>query len=295
MKNMQIGFQLFHLYEGVLNRLDSPNTLEKILRLLVEKIMQLGVIFVSSRKKLKFPERTLGSSWWVWRWRFEFISGLLEYPSTVWCKQIVKPGMVAIDVGAHIGYYTRILSKLVGVQGRVIAFEPSPENFPVLSQNITSLSYKNIELYDYAVDDKNAIGQLHISPGHSNHSLIAGYTEEQGIVNVKTVTLDAFLADRNIREVDFIKIDVEGNEPHVLAGMKNTLKSSGNVVVLIEYNPTALRCGGWEPEKLILKLKETGLIVSLILPDGSLTEDVFQSGENTVNLLCRMPTRKRNL
>lgn len=283
---------LYRLYEWTIEKLDSSQPLIKILRVLAENIMKFSAKAVSSQKKIQFPMRALGSSWWIWRWRFDFVFGLLEFPSMYWCKRVVKPGMVAVDVGAHIGYYTRLLSKLVGENGKVIAFEPSPENFPVLTQNMYSLPFRNTELYEYAVDDRNAVGQLHISPGHSNHSLIEGYTDEQGIVSVKTVTLDAFLEEKGVKQIDFIKIDVEGNEPHVLAGMRNIVRSSANLVVLIEYNPPALRSGRWEPEKLVFELKEMGFTVFLILADGSLAEDIFQCGENTVNLLCKKTSGK---
>lgn len=293
MNKMNSSSRSYSLYEKIIHKIDSPTSKMGNLRFLAERIMRLAVTWTAWRRKLAFPARTLGSSWWIWRWRFEFVFGLLEYPSIQWCRHTVRRGMVVVDVGAHIGYYTQILSDLVGSSGKVFAFEPSPENFPVLSQNIVSLRHRNVEVYDFAVDDKDATGQLHVSPGHSNHSLVAGYTPEQGVVDVKTITLDTFLAERNVREVNFIKIDVEGNEPHVVAGMKNTVKKSPDLTILIEYNPPALRCGGIEPTDLVRQLQELDLFIEVILPDGSLSTDLFQEGDDTVNFLCKKKSQTR--
>src|SRR3989344_1154319 len=70
-----------------------------------------------------------------WREKIAMLGGSYERETGVLLREIVKPGMTVVDIGAHIGYFTRLLSKAVGPGGRVFAFEPEPENFSLLYLN----------------------------------------------------------------------------------------------------------------------------------------------------------------
>ena len=59
-------------------------------------------------------------------------------------REILKPGMVVLDIGANIGYHTLISSKLVGNTGKIYSFEPEPHNFKLLLKNIEINEFKNI-------------------------------------------------------------------------------------------------------------------------------------------------------
>jgi FkbM family methyltransferase len=189
-------------------------------------------------------------------------------------------------VGAHLGFYTRIFSDLVGKKGRVVAFEPCPENLPVLQYNLSRRRYKNVQIVNKAVSSHNGQATLFVAPGHSMHSLNAGYTEEQGRINVETVSLDNFLADLQIARVGFIKIDVEGAEPMVLAGMRQLAASSPDLALLVEYNPVAMRAGGFDPKHMLTLLSELGFDYRCILEDGSLV-NLDPASDRVVNLACR--------
>src|SRR5690606_29553624 len=85
--------------------------------------------------------------------------------------RLIKSGMTVLDIGAHVGYYTRRASDMVGKNGRVIAFEPNPNNHAMLKtnvgqrQNVTLLQVAlaeeegTAELYDYLM--MSASGSLH--------------------------------------------------------------------------------------------------------------------------------------
>ena len=60
-----------------------------------------------------------------------------EWESLVWVRRLVRPGMTVLDLGAHIGYYTRIFSRWSVPSGTVLAFEPNPENLEVLRRNLS--------------------------------------------------------------------------------------------------------------------------------------------------------------
>jgi len=141
--------------------------------------------------------------------------------------QNLKKGMVCFDVGANIGYYTLLESKMVGDEGKVIAIEPSPINFKQLQKNIQNEKAKNVELYQIAGGDQNSTIKFLLDP-HSNLSRIISNEEkvrEKGeIVDVPMKKLDSFLEASTIKTLDFIRMDVEGYEFNILEGMRNSIK-----------------------------------------------------------------------
>lgn len=272
----------------------SPQaTNENFLSKIISVLLRLKVRFLMKWQHVRFPERAIGGDQWIYGWRLNFLLGRNESESLIWCKKLIHPGMVVLDIGAHIGYYTRLFSKLVKRDGLVLAFEPCPENWPVLKYNLQRLHHKNVRIADKAVSFENGKATLFISPGHSNHSLNAGYTAMQGKVEVETIALDSFLPASGVEKVDFVKIDVEGAELLVLEGMREIIKNSPNLTMLIEYNPTALQAGGYTPSTLLEMLYSMSFRVYQILPAGNLTE-VNSSSDETINLLCIPKTKLGN-
>jgi len=253
---------------------------------LFEYFIQMAVICLKHNQSMSFPDRSTGAWWWTWRWRFEILMRWNERESVKLCRQLVKPGMTVIDVGAHIGYYTRLLSELVGSSGRVFAFEAHPDNYAVLNQNMRARKYSNVEMDNCAVSDQKGKMQLYVSPGSSNHSLLAGYTEASGIIDVESITIDSFLSEKGIQSVDFMKMDVEGAEPLVIVGMRKTICSSQWLSLLIEYNPQALRSGNIMPEKFLHDLLEMRFQVQTIPNDATMSQDMDGVKNEVVNILC---------
>jgi hypothetical protein len=114
------------------------------IRLVLENLVCYSVKIMQLTTGIKFPKRAIGGWWWTWRWRFEILTNMYDYYIVKYCQQFIKPGMVVVDVGAHIGYYTWIFSELVGPSGKVISYEPSPENFPILVHNIKKKHLHNV-------------------------------------------------------------------------------------------------------------------------------------------------------
>jgi FkbM family methyltransferase len=266
---------------------DRPSSFNRIF----ERAITGAATFLTWWHRFSFPERATGGWWWISRFRFEFLAGWLERESMVWCRELINPGMTVVDIGAHLGYYSRRFSKMVGRNGRVLAFEAHPENARILRRNLRG--YQNVEVFDACVADRDGRFTLHVSPGHSNHSLLPGYTSVESTIEVDGVSLDSFLAARGIREIGFIKSDTEGAEPLVLTGMIATLKIEPRPFLLMEYNPAAIRCGGTEPEDLPERLAQLGYDVRAISADGSLTPIPNLEGPAYCNILCR-PIRKIN-
>lgn len=247
-------------------------------KLLVKTLMTI--------KNIKFPLRRIGGDEWVYQWRLDFLTNNLETESLEVCKNILSPGMTVIDIGAHIGYYTRFFSNIVGTTGQVIAFEPCSENFPFLSYNLSPKKFQNVEIYNLAIGEKNSEGFLHISPGHSNHSLISGYTETMGEERVIVKTLDSIIIDLGIQKIDLVKIDVEGGELSVLRGMQNTIKRFPDIKILMEYNVIALQSGNITPQNLLSLISDLGLIPMRVGEGGELFQEFEIFDQNTFNILC---------
>ncbi|MBU3925958.1 FkbM family methyltransferase, partial [Patescibacteria group bacterium] len=169
-------------------------------------------------------------------------------------KKILKPGMIFVDIGANIGYFSLVSAKLVGDQGQVYAFEPDPDNFNLLEKNIKANNYKNIIAVNKAVSNKSGKARLYLEPDNlCAHSLVA--KNDNKFVEVETVILDEFLKDKKI---DVIKIDVEGFEPVVLEGMKNIIKNNDKISIITEFYPEAIKKAGYSPEKYKNDLKDLG-------------------------------------
>lgn len=137
--------------------------------------------------------------------------------------EVVHEGFVAIDVGAHHGYYALILSRLVGSSGRVIAFEPMPLNYSILAENICLNNCSNVEIVNKAVSDIS--GRLKAGLRNQSDSGTFSLLKEDRVqlLDIDATTLDDFLKYRE-GQVDFIEIDVEGAEAQVLTGALSTIK-----------------------------------------------------------------------
>lgn len=262
---------------------------------LLEWPIRLIAMILGRLRGFYFPRSAIGGWWWIWRYRFEMLVGWYEYPTTLWMRRLVRPGMVAVDIGAHIGYFSSLLSRLVGPTGKVLAFEPSPENFPLLLHNISQMGCLNVVPIQAAVSDRPGRPLLYVSPGHSNHSLVPGYTDSEGTVTVDAVSLDQYCASSAIHQVDLIKIDAEGAEPLILAGMKQLLSATPRLAMIVEVNPNALRSAGSSPQLLLALLAAHGYISRLILPDGRLLDPKGQSFDGAPNLLCLRPAEWEDL
>jgi len=141
--------------------------------------------------------------------------------------QNLKKGMVCFDIGANIGYYTLLESKIVGAEGKVIAIEPSPINFKQLQKNIQNEKVTNVELYQMAGGNQNGTIKF-LLDSHSNLSRIVLDEENpktlDETVDVPIKKLDSFIDEFSIKKLDFIRMDVEGYEFNILEGMQNSIK-----------------------------------------------------------------------
>jgi FkbM family methyltransferase len=155
-----------------------------------------------------------------------------EVGTTKLFQKLVKSGMNIIDIGAHIGYYTVLASRLVGENGKVWAFEPEPRNFSELRKNIILNQSNNVSYYRMAVGDKIKMSELYYSTKWSGEcSLVEIKQRPKDKVSVEVVTLDEALKDHH---VDIIKMDVDGGEMMVLDGARKLIEQNKNLIMFTE-------------------------------------------------------------
>ena len=130
----------------------------------------------------------------------------------------VKPGMKVLDIGAQSGFYSLLLSRLIGPAGVVFAFEPLPANYRILEENVSLNHINNVVVIREAVSNQS--GEISFEFPHEEASLVAGPILEGdslGTFRVPSISLDDF-AYQTGHHVHFIKMDVEGAETAVLQG-----------------------------------------------------------------------------
>ena len=159
--------------------------------------------------------------------------------------QFVRPGDTVFDIVAHFGFYTLLLSKLVGASGIVFAFEPNPELLPCLRRTVEV--HDNISLFETALSEKRGEIELFVPEDASMASLsnwtnsIAGKVHS---VMCDMKVLDELIDAGEIPLPNFIKCDVEGAELSVFAGAHTIFDSVNAPVVLFELNKKALESFG---------------------------------------------------
>jgi FkbM family methyltransferase len=162
-------------------------------------------------------------------------------------RRVVRPGMIVVDVGANIGVYSRFLAGLVGVTGKVIAFEPAADNFTRLWDNVAALP--QVEPVHGAVGSRTGDIVLFESDKLNVDHRAYPTTENRREVKVPCWALDDYISPD--RRVDLVKIDVQGFELSVLRGAARVLKANADIVVLLEFWPHGLRAAGDTPMALV--------------------------------------------
>jgi FkbM family methyltransferase len=166
---------------------------------------------------------------------------------------MVSPGDWVLDVGANVGHYTLELSKLVGAQGRVIAFEPVPEAFEVLVANSRLAPHRNITLINAATSDTTRASGM-VIPRYEDTGLdnlyLAHLSDGGAGLQVLCVTIDSLALPVPIR---FAKVDTEGHELATLRGMERLLRRDRPALVVEDNDREVyafLAALGYQPEKV---------------------------------------------
>jgi FkbM family methyltransferase len=174
-----------------------------------------------------------------------------------------------LDVGGHIGVYTLLMAELTGVGGSVHAFEPYAPNVEVLRQNVDRNGLaQRVTLVQAAVDSEDGGSvDLFAGDGTSEASLYEA-DSRPARWEVPRVSLDAYLRRVGVRQVHFIKMDVEGAEEQALRGGESMLRESSPDILLEVH--------GYGGVGAVRFLEELGYAVALLSGDPT-TSDALEN------------------
>ena len=216
-----------------------------------------------------------------------------EQMTTALLKEITKEGMVAIDIGANIGYFSVLLSKLVGDTGKVISIEPEGNNLKGLYKNIRLNNCNNVLVLEKAIGNRTGLVDFYVSKDESGeHSLFPD--EKRNKIVVYMDKLDNLIESK----VDIIKTDTEGNEPDVLRGAERIIRSNQDIKLIVEMSYEALHKLNNSPDDIWGILKEYGFTKFRALDEIKLetSGDTFEKANSmahkrnldncSVNIFC---------
>ena len=177
-------------------------------------------------------------------------------------RELVDEGMVAVDVGANVGYFVRVLAQLVGPTGRVVAIEPDPGNLALLRANVRDATAP-VEIVAGAAWSSPTTLPLTRCVENTGDHRIAVRAEEREVLDVKAVVLDDVLE----AGADLILLDTQGTEHIVLRGARQVL-ARHRPRVLVEFWPAGLQEAGIDPLDVLREYRADGFEIRLLEGDG---------------------------
>lgn len=159
---------------------------------------------------------------------------------------LVREGMTVWDVGANVGQTALVLAPLVGgpdgTEGRVVSFEPAPQPYEGLLDNLRVSGCPNVEPHRVALSDADGTAEFWFSETGTTAGKLAGVEPTKGLdnrysVTVETARADTLLASGAVPVPDLIKIDVEGGGAAVLRGAAGLLEEHGPAVLIEQHGP----------------------------------------------------------
>jgi FkbM family methyltransferase len=186
-----------------------------------------------------------------------FKHGVFEPDSTRWVRRLIRTGMQVMDVGANFGYYTILLSRLVGVTGRVWAVEPSTRFRSRLLDHVKRNDCRNVSVLDFGLSDRNETLPLLESGDTATLHWCDDRAHPENQETVRLMPLDQYAKEADLRRLDFIKVDIDGHEPRFLEGADSTIRAF-QPIMLLEFAQLYLPKVDSDAEKLARQLKALG-------------------------------------
>ncbi len=219
---------------------EKLRSMNRISRLLRKPFRTLPYYILAAASHLKPYKITFATLWgdkmigYLPEANTFYYYGYCEANLAAFLLRYLKEGSTFIDVGAHIGFYSMLASNLTGNIGKVCAFEPTPWTYELLKENIKDKH--NVYTFNIAASDQD--GETSFSDYGPGYGAYNSASKEGTILNfepkkivAKTIRLDEFFKQRSITP-DFIKLDAEGLEYKIIAGLKETLKTSRPLITL---------------------------------------------------------------
>jgi FkbM family methyltransferase len=166
-----------------------------------------------------------------------FLTGDYDRKITWICRQLLRPGDTALDIGANLGVVTLAMAKFVGPTGHVHSFEPNPAMQDLAAQSIAR-SYKNVTLHRLALGSEDAELELRVPPSNIGAGSFVNHKQnaQTKVVRCPVRKLSDITASEGIKNIRLIKIDVEGFENEVLTGASDVLSQMRPDAIILETN-----------------------------------------------------------
>ncbi|MCF3177249.1 FkbM family methyltransferase [Streptomyces sioyaensis] len=196
--------------------------------------------------------------------RFVYVFGVWEPHMTRWLQRRLRPGDTYIDVGANVGYYSLLASRLVGEAGRVVAIEASPTLHRRIVQHAELNHCDNIRVVHAAVSDERKTVSFILASSHNMGA--AGIVPYDGRaelrLDVEARPLPDVLAQEELAAARVIKIDVEGAEGGVIRGLAPVLdRLRPDAELTVEVTPERMERLGDSAEELLETMRAHGFHV----------------------------------
>jgi len=171
---------------------------------------------------------------------------------------------IVVDVGANIGYYSLIAADQLQGSGQVIAFEPDVSNFALLEKNLQENDLSGVQAVNAALSNENRSGHLYLSDSNFGDHQIYDNGDHRPHQAIELVNGSEYLQGK-IARIDLLKIDTQGAEYGVIAGLMSLLQASGSELsIIIEFWPFGLRKAGASAHQLLDLLTSLDLPIAII-------------------------------
>ncbi|WP_143044843.1 FkbM family methyltransferase [Variovorax sp. YR216] len=176
-------------------------------------------------------------------------------------RRLCSPGDFLLDIGANIGWYSVVASKLIGERGRLMCFEPDPLNHTLLRRNLgRNAAVPLAELRSEAVGETNGTARLYLSDTNLGDHRVFDDGTSRSFLDVPIGNLDTILGGEQ-RLPDIVKSDTQGSEARMLAGARHLLDAGWRPVMLLEFWPFGLQHAGDEPRAVPDRLEQLGYLM----------------------------------
>jgi len=199
-----------------------------------------------------------------------------ERSTVQYLKNTVRRGDTICDIGAHIGYYVRLLSRITGASGKIIAFEPHPKNIALLKLNCRRCA--NMEVVSKAVAATTGKSRFYEHATSSTSHALSDISQSGRYIEVDVTSIDNWHTNAGNTKLNMVLVDVEGYEDEVLIGMQNVINSHSELRIILEYCPDNYLRSNKDISLIHKAFKQCGLRVTSML--GRMGRKEMPLGEN---------------
>ena len=230
----------------------KPKLLRQLAQSVIKRLIPPTIDFRGTRIALNQDDAIVSGSLALGCYE-TFVTDVLE--------ALLRPGMTFFDVGANIGIYTALGARIVSSAGRVVAIEPGPANVAVIQETVRLNRFENVTIVARAAGDCAREVPLYLCGDNPADHRLHDPTGRRPQVTVESVTLDALAIECGVARVDVIKIETQGSEAAVFAGMTQLLAAKPAPVVVAEFWPWGLTQAGANPRALLDRICAAGFLV----------------------------------